>query len=434
MTKSLEKLLLIAITAVSLVVPIHVFAGQGSGGGGGGGGGGGNTPPPLPGPKVTVSREAQLIEPGAKELNVPSQSSHALNGDTVAFKTVGYGLPPIPGPIPGLGAVTPRHLLVYHRIGNIWNRQALLIPSDPSDHLNYANQIALDGDTLVALSGRCANPAGPYVYKRVQGVWIEEPRLVRKEALGDPSCFGVSIAVSGGTILVGAVDDNLSATPKPSVVYAFQRNALGKWTQTAKIVPSALDSPELFGRAISFNGDAFVVLGPPGSVSVYRRTLNLWKFEAQLRTTDFGSGLGSVLAISGDTVLVGGSWDIFNRGKTMFGSAYIFQRSAGVWVQQAKLTPSQRANVDNFGQQVSLGGNFAMMGYQGNAASGRVSLFTRVGTRWTETLINSPGVPVERIDKDDKFGVSALVSGNSAQILQPMGFGNEFVYRLTVTP
>lgn len=47
MTKSLEKLLLIAITAVSLAVPIHVYAAKGSGGGGSGGGG--STPPPTTG-------------------------------------------------------------------------------------------------------------------------------------------------------------------------------------------------------------------------------------------------------------------------------------------------------------------------------------------------------------------------------------------------
>ena len=228
--------------------------------------------------------------------------------------------------------------------------------------------------------------------------------------------------------------------------YVFQRSALGQWAQTKKITPSVQD-PNLFPQGIvnfAFNGNTLAVSSCFGA-SVYERALGAWNFKTILTPGDrnlaggaqHGVGFGTALAVSGDTILVGGSRDLFPNGNNnpiQFGAAYVFQRdSAGAWSQQAKLVPARRENLDQFGQKVSLSGNQALLPYQpASTRVGKASLFTRVGTQWTETLINSPGVPVERVDKVDAFAAAATVDGNTALIFR--SFGEEFVYRITVTP
>ena len=60
---------------------------------------------------------------------------------------------------------------------------------------------------------------------------------------------------------------------------------------------------------------------------------------------------GSSVSISGDYAIVGAYWDDDNGDWS--GSAYIFKREAGVWIQQAKLLASDGAAWDLFGSPVS---------------------------------------------------------------------------------
>lgn len=434
----LMKQFVASVALATIAASINVSAGQGSGGGGG-------TPPPQIGPTIQVTQEAQLIEANAPEFIMPFQSGHALNADTAAFHAY------VAAPAPQIGSKL-HVVLVYHRIGNIWNRQAKLSASDPTDNDDlYGSAVSLDGDTLVVSVN---NPVerllvkGVYVYRRVQGVWIEEARLIGSDAASKTFSYGRAVAVSGNTILVGAQggDGGLRGI-RPGAIYAFQRNSLGKWVQSAKIVRSAPDEIYGFGRKFALNGDAFVVPNSQSGASVYRRKLGIWKLETVLKPSDLspdpanpvnhGWGFGEVLAINSDTILVGGSVDQDVKRNTIYGSAYVFQRSAGIWRQQAKLVPEVRtSSFDDFGSKVSLSGNLALMGYKGLVNTGRASLFARVGEVWTEKLIQSPGVPIERRDKEDFFALSALVDGNTALIHQPLvnPLGREFVQRINVTP
>lgn len=446
MTTLLEKLLLISITAVALAMPIHGNAAKGSGGGGGGGGDG--TPPPPPGPTVTVTSEAQLIPTGSSDVIFANQANHVLNGDTAAFPVVVRGEAFIPNPFGGF--MSPQHIAIHHRVGTIWNRQQLLgPPSDPRDNPGFAQSIALDLDTLIAGIG--TNPCntggivhGPYVYRRTQGVWVEVAHLVPNDIRGtDCGDYRYKVAVSGDTAIVGISSIN---PVRAAAVYVFQRSALGQWAQTTKITANIQD-PGLFSAGIvnfAFNGNTLAVTSGFGA-SVYERTLGVWNFKTILKPGDrnlvdgaqHGVGFGTALAVSGDTILVGGSWDVIPNGNNnpiQFGAAYMFQRnSAGVWSQQAKLVPARRENLDNFGKKVSLSGKHALMAYQpASTRVGKASLFTNVGTQWSETLIRSPGVPVERVDKVDAFAAAATVDGNTALIFR--SFGEEFVYRITVAP
>ena len=81
----------------------------------------------------------------------------------------------------------------------------------------------------------------------------------------------------------------------------------------------------------------------------------------------------------------------------MSGSAYIFVRSGTTWIQQAKLTASDAAALDQFGFVVAVSGDTAVVSavYDDHLGeevdmSGSVYVFGRSGTTWTQQAKLTP--------------------------------------------
>ena len=68
------------------------------------------------------------------------------------------------------------------------------------------------------------------------------------------------------------------------------------------------------------------------------------------------------------------------------GSAYVYKRTGSAWAQEAKLIPSGGAEEDWFGHSVSISGDYAVVGADGDddngSASGSAYVFKRTGTSW----------------------------------------------------
>jgi len=73
-----------------------------------------------------------------------------------------------------------------------------------------------------------------------------------------------------------------------------------------------------------------------------------------------GDIFGRSVSISGDYAIVGAFWDDDNGIDS--GSAYIFKRSGTSWAEEAKLTASDGAAIDQFGWSVSISGEYAIVG------------------------------------------------------------------------
>jgi hypothetical protein len=110
-----------------------------------------------------------------------------------------------------------------------------------------------------------------------------------------------------------------------------------------------------------------------------------------LTASDAAAGdiLGTAVAISGDTLLAGAGGD--DDAGSQSGSAYIFVRDGnGNWTEQAKLTASDAAAGDRFGDYgLAIDGNTAVIAATGNddagSNSGSVYVFTRDASgNWTE--------------------------------------------------
>ena len=85
--------------------------------------------------------------------------------------------------------------------------------------------------------------------------------------------------------------------------------------------------------------------------------------ESKLTASDGAveGGFGFSVSVSGDTAVVGASWNKVYEGQDS-NSAYVFVRSGTAWIEQAKLTASDGAADDRFGISVSVSGDTGVGG------------------------------------------------------------------------
>jgi hypothetical protein len=224
--------------------------------------------------------------------------------------------------------------------------------------------------------------------------------------------FGNSVAISfspgsytigAAVVVVGAPDQAIGANAGQGSAYVFMNPETG-WadmTQTAKLTVSDGAAGDHFGNsvAISFSpgiyttGTDTVVVGAPdqaiganagqGSAYVFMNPGTGWTQTAKLTAADGSAGdhFGNSVAISfslvadSDVVVVGAPDDTIgaNAGQ---GSAYVFVEPATGWAdttQTAKLTASDGAAFDSFGNSVALNGNDVAVGAPGCIIGGNAN-------------------------------------------------------------
>ena len=313
---------------------------------------------------------------------------------------------------------------VFTRSGSTWTQQAQLTASDGGPFDFFGASVAIDGDTVVV--GAWQDTVGSnffqgsaYVFTRSGSTWTQQAQLVASDGAGDDH-FGISVAVSGNTAVVGAYNDDVGANGDQGSAYVFTRSG-STWTQQAQLTASDGASNDLFGQSVGISGDTAVVgayhddVGSSvdqGSAYVFTRSGTTWTQQAQL-TASSTFEFGVSVAVSGETVVTGAQFGDAND----FGAAYVFTRNGSSWSQQAQLTASDGAQNDFFGFSVAISGDTAIVGaFQddvgANSNQGSAYPFARSGSTWNQqaTLIASDGAAL------DLFGDSVSVSGNSVVV------------------
>lgn len=222
--------------------------------------------------------------------------------------------------------------------------------------------------------------------------------------------FGRTVAVSGATVAVGAVEEDSAATgvngnqqdesaPGSGAVYVFVRDpATGVWSQQAWLKPSNTDAGDRFGAAIALSGDLLAVGAPwedsgaagvngsqsdngapsAGAVYVFVRdpATGTWTQEAYLKASNAEAGdeFGTAVALSGGTLVVtawredsqatGVGGDPLDNTATDSGAAYVFVRdpASGTWSEVAYLKASNTGAGDKFGSSVAADGDLVVVG------------------------------------------------------------------------
>ncbi len=242
--------------------------------------------------------------------------------------------------------------------------------------------------------------------------------------------FGRSVAVSGDTIVVGAnLDDSgFSSFGDEGSAYVFVK-PVGGWagalTETAKLTASDGEELDGFGLSVAVSGDtvvvgarehlrdrpdsAYVFVKPPGGwVGVLTETAKLTPSDRLLFFTS--------VAVSGDTVVVGAAIADFIPD-----SAYVFVKPPGGWVdatEDAKLTASDGAVFDSFGVDVAVGGDTVVVGafeddIGDNLEQGSAYVFVKPLAGWGGALNQSAKLTASDGAFRDSLGISVAVSGDT---------------------
>ena len=306
-----------------------------------------------------------------------------------------------------------------------WTQMQKLHASDGAANDNFGLWVDFDGDTALIGAwnddDNGVDSGSAYVFIRTGTTWTQQAKLLASDGQAGDS-FGSSVSISGDTALIGARWDDDNGN-KAGSAYVFTRTGT-TWTQQAKILPADAEAEDRFGGSVSLDGDTAVISAwfdndngnGSGSAYVFTRTGTTWTQQAKLLASDGqeGDDFGDV-SLCGDTALIGAALDDDNGVDS--GSAYVFVRTGTTWTQQAKLLPSDGAPGDQFSRwAVSLDGDTALIGALGDddngGDSGSAYVFTRTGTTWTEQakLLASDGAA------NDYFGNSISISGDTALI------------------
>ena len=131
---------------------------------------------------------------------------------------------------------------------------------------------------------------------------------------------------------------------------------------------------------------------------------------AKLTASDGPDGhqFGISVSVAGDTAVVGANGD--DDAGTASGSAYTFRYNGAAWVEEAKLTASDAAAGDGFGISVSVAGDTAVVGARfdddAGIASGSAYVFRYNGAAWVEEA----KLTASDAAAGDGFGASVAVA------------------------
>ena len=338
------------------------------------------------------------------------------------------------------GRTDEGYATVFIRSGTGWaEQQTLNLSSGVGGFERFGASVALSSDGNTAIVGAWGDGANSEqgsasIFTRSGSTWTLQQKITKSDG-AEIDNFGWSVAISdnGNTAIVGAPYDSFSASAEEGSATVFTRSGT-TWTQQQILSKSGRAASDRFGYSVALSSDGNTAIvgadqddvganADQGSATVFTRSGSTWS-EQQILTQTGGAasdqfGRSVALSSDGNTAIVGASGD--DIGATSMGSATVFTRSGSTWSQQQTINKSDGALNDSFGESVALSGNgnTAIVGAPfdnigANADQGSATIFTRVGSVWTEKQI----IIIADGAASDSFGysVSLSSSGNTAVV------------------
>jgi hypothetical protein len=439
--------------------------------------------------RLTLRRAAQLAQYAYGKASNTGADDHfghtvALSGDTLAVAAL-YEDGSTQGGGDNDSTLNSGAVYVFRRSGTAWLQEAYLKSSNTGADDVFGYSVALSGDTLAVAAlyedsaaqgvggnqdDNSAQDSGAvYIFHRAGTSWLQEAYLkAPNSGVGD--YFGVSVALSGDILAVGAYGEDSAAqgvggdqgddsAENSGAVYVFHR-AGASWQQEAYLKASNTGVADYFGYDVALSGDTLVVgaigedsagqgvggdqadngASDSGAVYVFRRTGTAWQQEAYLKASDTGAGdlFGLNVALSGDTLAVGAyledsaargvDGNQTSDGAPESGAVYVFRRTGMTWLQEAYLKASNTGADDYFGYSLALSGDTLAVGvYEEDSAaqgvggnqddnsafdSGAVYVFRRTGTAWLQEVY----LKASNTGEFDNFGHSLALSGDTLAV------------------
>ena len=313
-----------------------------------------------------------------------------------------------------------------------------------TDGLSYS--VAISGATAVVggcvMGSPAGNGPGAALLFAEPGNGLPMSELTASD--GQPGDqFGLSVAISGNTVVVGAPFATVDGNAQQGAAYVFVEPSSG-WpaamTETAKLTAFDGAAGDRFGLYLGISGDTVVVgaqlatvgaNAQQGAAYVFVKPSSGWSGTmtqtAKLIASDGAAGdnLGDSVGISGNTVVLGAQYAKID-GNATEGAAYVFVEPSSGWsgtmTPTATLTASDGAANDQFGYgAVAFDNDTVLVGaplvtIDGNAQEGAVYAFVEPFAGWSGTMTQTAKLTASNGAADQQYGFSVAISGTTEVI------------------
>ncbi len=292
----------------------------------------------------------------------------ALSGDRLLVTAVNMGAPEAGG------------VYSYSRTAEGWSHDGRIVPDGLPEGMLFGMTMAIEGDVAAIAALSRSGSSAVLVFRNVDGNWIQDAML--EDPTGEERTgFGNSIAVSGGTLVVGAPLTGSQA----GIAYLYAQGQDG-WSASGELAVSDGEGA-FFGTSAMFLGDRLLVgagspFGQPGSVVTFAQQDGEWTETGRLAAFDGGAsdGFGSTMATDGQTLWVGAPGANGRRG----GIYEFVMDDSGDWTSVNRITAPQPEAGDWMGTIVAQGGDVLVSGMpRDDYGLGTALIFDREGDGWT---------------------------------------------------
>jgi hypothetical protein len=278
---------------------------------------------------------------------------------------------------------------IFTRSGDSWDSGIQIRGSDTVANDWFGNAVAIseDGNTVVVGNDNkydgTENRAGAaYIFSYGAGGWDNGLKITSGETVNYWQHFGQSVAISGNTVVVGAVNNDAA--------YFFTKGGSG-WGAGVKKTVNDLDSFSQFGFSVGISGNTAFISDPyngnQGAVYVFVNSGG-WAQQQKLVASDpaIGADFGDSLSIRGTSAVIGASYKTIGVNAEQ-GAVYPFTFT-DKWNQGSRITASDGAANDTFGFSSGVAGNTIIAGAPGKPAA---YIYSISGTVPTYTITPSAG-------------------------------------------
>ncbi len=320
-----------------------------------------------------------------------------------------------------------------NREDTVWTVGAHFKPDFVNADSIIMQSVAVNGDNaVVSVKDLKAGRSVVYLlnYQKSEGPneagnWVLETTLAPATPVLNQD-FGKSVSMNENNVIVGATGDDGAA-------YIFHQEN-DDWVEAAHLMPEENHPGSQFGQSVAIDGE-FAMVGFPdgndgkGSIIVYQQKNEQW---SRLQELTFENGIvgdrfGCSVAMHDEYAIIGA--EETNSGPGKSGAAYIYKKIEDGWEYYKTLLPDAELRLTNFGRQVALHGNHAIVGSgsQNVTEEGTALIFHREGKRWVQQAVLTPR------EKVAQFGRSVAISGENYAIVSGESLDSEngigFIFR-----
>jgi hypothetical protein len=296
-----------------------------------------------------------------------------------------------------------------------------LTAPDAERGAEFGSAVAVQGNVaVVGAPGDASAGFGTgaaYVFEKTTTGWQLQQKLVGPDA--SHSFFGASVAIDNDRIVVGAYGD-FNVDVGAGAAYVFVHVGT-KWTPEAKLIGSENSAFDSFGFSVAIKGDRIVCgafgnsdlnQSEVGSAYVFRRIQGLWLQEQELTASDGASlaRFGLSVTMNDDTIVVGADGDA--ELGFFSGAVYVFTFDGSSWIQRQKLHAQDAQESASFGYHVAMDGDTLVIGAPQNAVGNHTLGAAYVFTRRSQGWLQDRKLVAKDSDAFDGFGLRVAINND----------------------